>query len=165
MLILTACAGKPEYQTTRQVDTQNAENIAITGHGTFNVIDYGADPTSVSLSTEAIQRAIDDCTAQGGGTVVIPEGIYTTGPITLRSNVRLYTEPNCFVLFSHDFDLYEILDIWFEGVPTKRCTSPLNAQNAENIAITGHGTFNGQASQDDRWTVEEAHQGERRHCG
>lgn len=153
VLILTACAGKPEYQTTRQADidclTRSASfemprvTVPQFPNRTFNVIDYGADPTSVSLSTEAIQRAIDDCTAQGGGTVVIPEGIYTTGPITLRSNVRLYTEPNCFVLFSHDFDLYEILDIWFEGVPTKRCTSPLNALNAENIAITGHGTFNG----------------------
>lgn len=143
---MTACATKPVYQITKQSDidclTRSASfempciKLPQFPDRTFNVIDYGADPTSFSLSTEAIQRAIDDCTAQGGGTVVIPEGIYTTGPITLRSNVRLYTEPNCFVLFSHDFDLYEILDIWFEGVPTKRCTSPLNALNAENIAIT-----------------------------
>ena len=110
---------------------------------TFNVLDYGADPTGVVLATPAIQQAIDACTNAGGGTVILPEGIYTTGPLTLKSNVRLFTERNCFVVFSHDLDLYEIQDIWFEGVPTKRCTSPLNALNAENIAITGHGTFNG----------------------
>lgn len=152
-LIMTACATKPEYQITKQSDidfvTRSASfhmprvMLPQFPDRTYNVIDYGADPTSFSLSTEAIQRAIDDCTAEGGGTVLIPEGIYTTGPITLRSNVRLYTAPNSFILFSHDLDLYEIYDEWFEGVPTKRCTSPLNARDAENIAITGHGTFNG----------------------
>ena len=110
---------------------------------TFNVLDFGADPTGVQLSTKAIQTAIDSCSATGGGTVIIPEGIYTTAPITLKSHVRLYTERNCFILFSHNLDDYEIYDEWFEGVPTKRCTSPLNAFHAENIAITGHGTFNG----------------------
>ena len=110
---------------------------------TYNVLSYGADKTGVALSTEAFQKAIDECSAAGGGTVIIPEGIYTTGPITLQSNVRLYTEKNCFVVFSHDLDLYEIYDEWFEGIPTKRCTSPLNARDAENIAITGYGTFNG----------------------
>ena len=151
--IFTACTIKSEYQSTCQSEidclTRTASfrmpqvNVPQFPSRTFNVLDYGADPTSATLSTNAIQQAIDACTAQGGGTVVIPEGIYTTGPITLRSNVRLYTDYNCFVLFSHDLNLYEIYDDWFEGIPTKRCTSPLNARNAENIAITGHGTFNG----------------------
>ena len=153
VLILFACAGKQEYQTTRQADidclTKSAAfsmpRVALPQFAdrTFSVLDYGADPTGVALSTDAIQRAIDDCSTAGGGTVVIPEGIYHTAPLTLKSNVRLYTDYNCFVLFSHDLNLYDILDEWFEGIPTKRCTSPLNAFNAENIAITGHGTFNG----------------------
>ncbi len=153
VLILSACAGKPEYQITCQVDFNELTRSAsfdmprvILPHfadRTFSVSDYGADPTGVALSTDAIQRAIDECSAAGGGTVVIPEGIYLTAPLTLKSNVRLYTDYNCFVLFSHDLSLYDIHDEWFEGIPTKRCTSPLNALSAENIAITGHGTFNG----------------------
>ena len=153
VLILSACAGKPEYQITCQVDVNELTRSAsfdmprvILPHfagRTFSVSDYGADPTGVALSTDAIQRAIDECSAAGGGTVVIPEGIYLTAPLTLKSNVRLYTDYNCFVLFSHDLSLYDIHDEWFEGIPTKRCTSPLNAFSAENIAITGHGTFNG----------------------
>ncbi len=153
VLILAACAGKPEYQTTRQADINKLTKSAAFkmprvilpqfADRTFSVLDYGADPTGVALSTDAIQRAIDECSAAGGGTVVIPEGIYHTAPLTLKSNVRLYTDYNCFVLFSHDLSLYEIHDEWFEGIPTKRCTSPLNAMGAENIAITGHGTFNG----------------------
>ncbi|MBR2285287.1 MAG: glycoside hydrolase family 28 protein, partial [Paludibacteraceae bacterium] len=149
--ILGACS--PEYQTTsqREIDrlTKGASfampkvKLPSFPSRTYDVMSYGADNTGVALSTAAIQQAIDECSASGGGTVIIPEGIYTTGPITLKSNVRLYTEKNSFVVFSHDLDLYEIYDEWFEGIPTKRCTSPLNALNAENIAITGYGTFNG----------------------
>ena len=149
--VLGACS--PEYQTTsqREIDrlTKGASfampkvKLPSFPGRTYNVLNYGADNTGVELATTAIQQAIDECTAAGGGTVIIPEGIYTTGPITLKSNVRLYTEKNSFIVFSHDLDLYEIYDEWFEGIPTKRCTSPLNALNAENIAITGYGTFNG----------------------
>ena len=149
--IMGACSSK--YQTTKQGDIDDLTKLASFKmpkvpvpsfpKSTYNVLDYGADNTGVVLATEAFQKAIDECTAAGGGTVIIPEGIYTTGPITLKSNVRLYTGKNCFVVFSHDLDLYEIYDEWFEGIPTKRCTSPLNARDAENIAITGFGTFNG----------------------
>ena len=151
--VLGACSSAPQYQTTKQRDidalTKAASfempkvKVPSFPNRTYNVLDYGADPTGVVLATEAIQKAIDECTEAGGGTVVIPAGIYTTAPLTLKSNVRLYTEKNSFIIFSHDLDLYEIYDEWFEGIPTKRCTSPLNARGAENIAITGHGTFNG----------------------
>ena len=151
--VLGACSSAPQYQTTRQRDidalTKAASfempkvKVPSFPDRTYNVLDYGADPTGAVLATEAIQKAIDECTEAGGGTVVIPAGIYTTAPLTLKSNVRLYTEKNSFIIFSHDLDLYEIYDEWFEGIPTKRCTSPLNARGAENIAITGHGTFNG----------------------
>ena len=157
--VLGACS--PEYQTTSQreidrltkgasFDMPKVKLPSFPGR-TYDVLRYGADNTGVALSTEAIQKAIDECTAAGGGTVIIPEGIYTTGPITLKSNVRLYTEKNSFIVFSHDLDLYEIYDEWFEGIPTKRCTSPLNALNAENIAIDGTGT------------MEETSQRQRRH--
>ena len=113
------------------------------GKKTYNVLNFGADPTGQELSTSAIQEAIDLCNREGGGTVIIPAGMYTTGPIQLRSNVRLYTEPNSFISFSHDMNLYSIYDSWFEGIPTKRCTSPISAFMQTNIAITGHGVFNG----------------------
>ena len=151
LVLLSACS--PKYQMTEQSDidalTKSASFempqviVPEFPSRTFNVLDFGADPTGVQLATEAIQKAIDECTAAGGGTVIIPAGIYTTAPIMLKSNVRLFTEKNSFVQFTHDLDQYEIMDDWFEGIPTKRCTSPLNALNAENIAITGYGTFNG----------------------
>ncbi len=108
-----------------------------------NILDRGADPTGQALSTEAFQQAIDEISAAGGGTVLVPHGVYLTGPIVLKSNVRLYTERNAIVIFSDDFSLYPIYDTSFEGLDTKRCQSPLSANGAENVAICGYGVFNG----------------------
>ena len=55
----------------------------------------------------------------------------------------LHAEANALVVFSDDFMLYPILDTSFEGLNTRRCQSPLSANGAENIAITGHGVFDG----------------------
>lgn len=109
----------------------------------FSVLDYGADPTGLILSTDAIQKAIDEANAAGGGTAFIPKGVYVTGPIVLKSNVRLYADHNALIIFSDDFTLYPVVDASFEGLDTKRVQSPLSAYNAENIAICGHGTFDG----------------------
>lgn len=110
---------------------------------TYDVLEFGADPSGRTLTTEALQAAIDKCNAEGGGTVLMPAGVYFTGPLMLKSNVRLYTEKNTFVLFSADHKLYPYFDTSFEGVDTKRCVSPLMAVDATNVAICGEGTFNG----------------------
>ncbi|MGM9837701.1 MAG: glycoside hydrolase family 28 protein [Paludibacteraceae bacterium] len=151
--LLSACTTTSPYQNTTQTDidalTQNASfdmpaiSVPTFPDRIYSVITYGADSTGTNLSTEAIQNAIDACTNAGGGTVIIPAGIYATGPINLRSNVRLYTAPNSFIIFSQDMQLYPIYATWFEGIPTMRCQSPISAFNATNIAITGHGVFNG----------------------
>lgn len=74
---------------------------------------------------------------------MIPAGVYVTGPIVLKSNVCLYADFGALVTFSDDFNLYPIIDASFEGLDTKRCQSPISAVNAENIAIMGHGVFDG----------------------
>lgn len=154
-LLLSACSSV-SYQ---QIDQKTVNDLTMGAHfpmkvvlptfpdRTFNVLNYGADPTGTALTTSALQAAIDECSEQGGGTVLIPGGVYFTGPIVLRSNVRLYTEKNTFVLFSADYNLYPIIDASFEGLDTKRCQSPISAVGAENIAICGEGTFNGSGDQ------------------
>ncbi|MBR1564948.1 MAG: glycoside hydrolase family 28 protein [Paludibacteraceae bacterium] len=110
---------------------------------TLSVLDFGAINDGSKLTTEAIQTAIDNASERGGGTVIIPDGVYLTGPIVLKSNVRLYTEHNALIIFSDDFTLYPVREASFEGLDTRRCQSPISAYNAENIAICGSGTFNG----------------------
>lgn len=108
-----------------------------------NIKDFGAVPDGRTLCTEAINKAIQTVNAKGGGTVVIPEGFWLTGPITLLSNVNLYTERNALVYFTPDHTQYPIILTNFEGLETRRCASPLNAKGAENIAVTGYGIFDG----------------------
>ena len=108
-----------------------------------SITDFGAVADGKTLNTEAINNAIKDVNAKGGGKVVIPAGLWMTGPIELMSNVNLYTEKNALVLFTDDFNAYPILETSFEGLDTRRCQSPISARDAENIAITGHGVFDG----------------------
>lgn len=108
-----------------------------------NIKDFGAVADGKTLNTEAINNAINDVNSKGGGKVVIPAGLWITGPIELKSNVNLYTEKNALILFTDDFNAYPILETSFEGLNTRRCQSPISAWNAENIAITGHGVFDG----------------------
>ena len=113
-----------------------------------NICDFGAQSDGVTLNTEAINNAIKAVHDKGGGKVVIPEGLWLTGPVTLLSNVNLHTEKNALVVFSSDTSLYPIIETLFEGLNTRRCQSPISAVNAENIAITGYGVFDGAG---DRW--------------
>lgn len=152
-LALAACSQKSQFQTTcpKHINAiaSSAEfampeiKLPVISDRVYNILDYGADKTGMALCTEAIQNAIDAANAAGGGTVLIPAGVYTTGPIVLKSNVRLYADYQSLVYFSDDFTLYPIKDAFFEGLNTKRCQSPISAFEAENIAICGHGTFDG----------------------
>jgi polygalacturonase len=108
-----------------------------------DIRDFGAVGNGVFLNTEAFARAIDSVSAQGGGRVVVPAGVWYTGPIVLKSNVDLHLEKGSLVLFSPDLDLYPVIDTWFEGWEARRCQSPISARGAENIAITGPGAFDG----------------------
>ena len=74
---------------------------------------------------------------------MIPRGIWLTGPIELKSNINLHLEDGALLLFSRDFEDYELIRTSFEGLNTFRNTSPINANNVENIAITGTGTIDG----------------------
>ena len=110
---------------------------------TVCITDFGAKGDGIVLNTKAINDAIKAVNAKGGGKVVIPAGVWLTGPIELLSNVNLYTETNAVVLFTDDFEAYPIIKTSFEGLDTRRCQSPISSWNAENIAITGHGVFDG----------------------
>ena len=69
-----------------------------------NIEKFGAKGDGLFLNTKAINDAIKDVNQRGGGKVIIPEGIWLTGPIELLSNVNLYTEQNALVLFTGDFE-------------------------------------------------------------
>ena len=109
----------------------------------ISIADFGGVGDGVTLNTEAFAKAIETLSQYGGGRVTVPTGIWLTGPITLKDNIELHIKPDAVLLFSTDRSLYPIIETVFEGLDTKRCQAPINADGARNIAITGGGTIDG----------------------
>ncbi|KAA6349079.1 Exo-poly-alpha-D-galacturonosidase [termite gut metagenome] len=113
----------------------------------YPINDFGAVADSSVLSTQAIQAAIDACSTNGGGQVVIPAGCYKTGSLILKNNVELRIESGAVLLGSRDLNDYIKLQPVFVSLRTQTPTIQLiYAENAENISITGGGTIDGQGS-------------------
>lgn len=110
---------------------------------TVSIKDFGGVAGGKVKNTEAFKKAIDALVKKGGGKLVVPRGMWLTGPIELKSNINLHVEEGAFVVFSKDKNDYPLVDVSFEGLETIRCTSPINAKNAKNIAITGKGVIDG----------------------
>ncbi len=108
-----------------------------------SIEEFGAVSDGVTMNTKAINAAILSVSEAGGGTVVIPAGYWKTATIELKDNVHLHTEQGAFIKFSGDWRDYPLIHSHFEGFPTARCISPIYANGAENIAITGNGVFDG----------------------
>ena len=90
---------------------------------------FGAKGDGKTVNTQAINAAIDACNAQGGGVVLVPKGVFITGTIHLKDDVRLYLEADAVLRASTDLNLYE------SYIPTKdisRFDSGGNSQNANN---------------------------------
>ncbi|MDE3143890.1 MAG: glycoside hydrolase family 28 protein, partial [Bacteroidota bacterium] len=117
---------------------------------TFNIKKFGAVADGITLNTKAINEAIIACNKNGGGVVLIPGGYWLTGPVVLLSNVNLHINRDAVLQFTSDFSQYPLVDGNWEGLPAVRNQSPLSANNAENIAITGSGIVDGNG---DAWRM------------
>lgn len=108
-----------------------------------SVLEFGAIGDGMYNNTHAFNQAIIACSNMGGGKVVIPSGIWLTGPIVLRSKIELHLEKGAFVQFSKCYNDYPLITTSFEGHVTVRCQSPIDGENVTDVAITGEGVFDG----------------------
>ncbi len=106
---------------------------------TYNILDFGAIGDGVFSNTEIINSTILKCSQEGGGMVIIPNGLWYTGPITMQSNVNLHLANGAIVSFSSDLDDFELL----KSGSKYNIPSLINGEKLENVAITGKGIFNG----------------------
>lgn len=110
---------------------------------TTSIKKFGAVPDGHTLNTKAINTAIDACTKKGGGVVLVPAGLWLSGPVVLKNNVNLHLANGATLLFTDDKSQYPLIEANWEGLPQMRNQSPISATNAVNIAITGKGIIDG----------------------
>ena len=115
----------------------------------IDIRDHGAVGDGKTMNTKAFATAIAACAKAGGGTVLVPAGIWLTGPIHLKSNIRLHLDDKAEVLFSQRFEDYlPVVLIQRGGVRCYNYSPLIYAIDCTNVAITGGGTLNGQGQ---RW--------------
>ncbi|HWR74475.1 MAG TPA: glycoside hydrolase family 28 protein [Bacteroidales bacterium] len=151
VIALCSCTGSDRWKMA--ADIENAIIKTSFPADTFSIVDFGAVSGDTSfLNTEAIEAAIIKCNNEGGGVVLIPEGTWTTGPVTLLSNVNLHISEHAILLFSTRYNLYlpAVLTRW-EGMDCYNIHPLVYAIDASNIALTGKGTIDGQASNEIWW--------------
>lgn len=120
---------------------------------TYSILDFGAVADERQNSLPAITAAIAKCAADGGGKVDVPAGTYRIdGPIHLLSNVNLHISEGALLKFSTEPAHYlpVVMTRW-EGVDCYNYSALIYAFEQENIAITGSGTLDGQASNEHWW--------------
>lgn len=119
----------------------------------FDITRYGAVGDGTRMNTAAFRAAIDACAGAGGGRVVVPAGRFLTGAIHLRSGVNLHVAAGATIAFSRDpKDYLPIVLTRFEGTELMNYSPFIYALDQENIAITGEGTLDGQASEAYWWS-------------
>lgn len=126
-----AAGGAREVESAEQKDT---------GARVYNIADFGAVGDGNTLNTTAVQKAIDTCTTDRGGTVVVPAGDFVIGTIELKSNVSLRIAAKGRLLGSAKIEHYKAGN----GIPPGNGNIVMiSAANAENISLEGPGTIDG----------------------
>lgn len=116
----------------------------------LNILDFGAKADNASLSTKAIQNAINACPKFG--TVLIPEGIFVSGALFLKSDMTLQIAKGATLKGSSDINDYlPMINNRFEGWELKSYASLINAGvinhkggfSVHHLRICGQGTISG----------------------
>ena len=119
----------------------------------FLITKYGAKTDGTAAKNQkAIQKAIDKCSAKGGGRVVVPAGQkFLTAAIQLKSGVNLVVEEGAVLEFAFEPELYPIVPTRWEGLDCWNLSPLIYAYQAKDIAITGRGTIDGGGSRETWW--------------
>jgi len=113
----------------------------------YDIVDFGAKNDTTILSTAAIQRAIDQCSAAGGGRVVVPAGMYKTGTLVLKSHVDLHLETGATLFGSTRLADYRPMKTDYVSLRTWGETVQLIfADRVQHVSISGHGTIDGRGA-------------------
>ena len=139
--VSTRAADYKLYYTDLPTPVKAVEPVVIPAN-TVTLTDCGGVGDGVTLNTDAFSQAISQLSKQGGGRLLIPQGVWLTGPIMLKDNIELHLDRGAVIYFSPDKRLY--LD---KNEKAKRVYPCIRASKRRNIAITGEGVIDGNGQQ------------------
>lgn len=129
----------------------DSRKVSISKSDVYDVREYGAKGDGKTIDTEAIQKAINECSSAGGGTVLLSSGTYLCKPIVLSSKVTLHLDEGAKLKATDDPQ-----DFIRPGrsIETAKGSSDFSAfiggRNLNDIAITGKGVIDGSGV---RWWI------------
>jgi polygalacturonase len=109
----------------------------------YNVADFGAVADGKTLTTQAIQRAIDQASKEGGGKVVFEKGTYLSGAIFIKSNVEFHLAEGVVIKAIQDDSHYPERMTRIGGIEMEWPSALINVYEQKNVRITGTGTIDG----------------------
>ena len=110
----------------------------------YNIVDFGAKQGENINAQKAIQDAIDKCSKDGGGTVLVPSGTFYTSTVYLKSKINLQLNNGATLMAMADKNLYKNEKIGLEDAGDHFIPALIVAHKIENFSITGQGTIKGQ---------------------
>ncbi len=109
----------------------------------YKITDYGVQVDSTKLQTEAIQKVIDKASENGGGTIVIPQGVYLSGALFFKSHTKLRLQEGAVLKGSDKIENYPLIPSRMEGHNLLYYAALINAYYIDSFSIEGPGTING----------------------
>jgi hypothetical protein len=109
----------------------------------YPITEYGVVADSSLLQTEAIQAIIDSAAANGGGVIVIPEGVFLSGALFFKPGTHLHVEEGGKLKGSDDISNYPIMPSRMEGQSIDYFPALVNAYGVDGFSISGKGVIDG----------------------
>lgn len=141
-LTISAQSKYDHYYVDLPIEIEHVQEVKFPATS-VNVAQYGAKPDGQTDCTEAFNKAIKELSKNGGGHVIVPRGVWKTGPIQMRSNIDLHLSKGATILGSENKELFvQKSDSLRDG--SKKCNALIYGSKCENIGITGKGVIDGQ---------------------
>ena len=109
----------------------------------YVITNFGVGTDSTKLSTEEIQNVIDKAHENGGGTIIIPKGVFLAGALFFKPNTRLRLQEGAVLKGSDDINNYPFIPSRMEGQNLLYYAALINAYYVDSFSITGPGTIDG----------------------